>query len=127
MTCPAGITTGAGASATILLRCFFHTDDSDSSVGKLEFTETLGWAVHQIWAEKKNLHSMSAALDAIVQADYNQVVVQSIVLVSIPVAAMILGGLYPLAISEEAPNKKLSFALQHFAGIFSAVLVTLKK
>ncbi len=48
--------------------------------------------------------------------DYDQVVVQSIVLVSIPAAAMVLGGLYPLIISEEAPNKKFSFAMQHFAG-----------
>jgi hypothetical protein len=57
---------------------------------------------------------MAAHANTEIQPD--QVLIQSIVLVSIPSAAMVLGGLYPLAVSDESPNKKLSFALQRFAG-----------
>jgi hypothetical protein len=51
----------------------------------------------------------------------NQALIQSVFLVSIPTAAMVLGGLYPLVISGDAPNKKLSFALQHFAGYLNTM------
>ncbi len=66
---------------------------------------------------------MAAEASSAMQPD--QVLIQSIVLVSIPAAAMVLGGLYPLTISDEAPNKKLSFALQHFAGFVKHVKLCL--
>jgi hypothetical protein len=50
----------------------------------------------------------------------DQIVVQSMLIVSIPAAAMILGGLIA-GMCE--PPKKFSFALQHFAGVTTPVFV----
>jgi hypothetical protein len=56
----------------------------------------------------------------------DQVMVQSMTLAAIPAVTMLLGGIYPL-VSSRPPNKLLSFALQHFAGISSPELdVSLK-